>query len=372
MVEPMLVQTVKNPEAYESDDKYGAELKYNGKGVFAWHIGPDPVSHQMIRIARGDVKTDVSNDYPEIMQELARLKCVECWLQCELTYYDKKTGREIFVSTPTPTPEFLATVNSVLEVYNILSFNHESLRSQPYVDRQYMYERLILDSESSPYAVIGGVSQFKDFQHIRPVTLVRGTEGKQRLWEEEVQKNGREGVCYYKLDAPYIEGKSDAIIKRKNKETHDCVVIGCTKGTGKTADTFGALLVAQYGENPKCKGCKENAVFCITDCKTPDLILRYVAKVGTGFTDDQRKEIVEKLRQHSVFQGSLVKDGKQSGRSPYCDVKGVPTSKILLWCAPQFMVVEVEADRRTEGGSLDKPRCKGVRTDKPAEECVFD
>lgn len=61
----MLVQAVDHPEKCETDDRYGAELKCNGKGVFAGKTGCTACYQTYIQIARGKVKS-VLTDYPEI------------------------------------------------------------------------------------------------------------------------------------------------------------------------------------------------------------------------------------------------------------------------------------------------------------------
>jgi DNA ligase-1 len=80
---------------------------------------------------------------------------------------------------------------------------------------------------------------------------------------DEVVKGGGEGLMLHRADAPYLTGRSDALLKLKPLDDTEAKVIAHVPGKGKYAGMMGALRV----ESP------EGVRFTI----------------GTGFSDAQRK-----------------------------------------------------------------------------------
>jgi DNA ligase 1 len=84
---------------------------------------------------------------------------------------------------------------------------------------------------------------------------------KKRL--NQVVAEGGEGLMLHRADAPYVTGRSDALLKLKLLLDAEAKVVGYTKGRGKYKGKLGALVV----ETPKG--------------------VRF--KLGTGFSDAQRE-----------------------------------------------------------------------------------
>lgn len=80
---------------------------------------------------------------------------------------------------------------------------------------------------------------------------------------DAVVKQGGEGLMLHLADAPYVTGRSDALIKLKPLKDTEATVIAHLPGKGKYTGMMGALLV-----------------------KTPEGV---VFKIGTGFTDAVRR-----------------------------------------------------------------------------------
>jgi DNA ligase-1 len=80
---------------------------------------------------------------------------------------------------------------------------------------------------------------------------------------DEVVRGGGEGLMLHLADAPYVTGRSDALIKLKPLQDTEAVVIEHVPGKGKYQGMMGALLV-----------------------RTPD---GKQFLIGTGFTDEVRK-----------------------------------------------------------------------------------
>jgi len=80
----------------------------------------------------------------------------------------------------------------------------------------------------------------------------------------EVVKAGGEGLMLHRVDAPYVTGRSDVLLKVKAWDDAEAVVVGHQPGKGKYAGMLGALRVRA------------------SDGREFDL--------GTGFSDAQRRD----------------------------------------------------------------------------------
>ncbi|MDP9027247.1 MAG: ATP-dependent DNA ligase, partial [Actinomycetota bacterium] len=143
------------------------------------------------------------------------------------------------------------------------------------------------------------------------------------------KKLGLEGVMAKRRDSPYREGKrSRDWIKLKHTLTQEVVVGGWRPGNGNRADSVGSLLVGV----PDAGG------------------LRYVGRVGTGFTDRQLAELRIRL------------DGLARKTAPLLDVPSAD-ARDAHWVTPS-LVGEVEFAELTADGRLRAPAWRGWRPDK--------
>jgi DNA ligase-1 len=81
---------------------------------------------------------------------------------------------------------------------------------------------------------------------------------------DEVVRGGGEGLMLHRADAPYVTGRSDALLKLKPRQDTEAVVIERVPGKGKYVGMLGALRV-----------------------RTPE---GKIFLIGTGFTDEIRKK----------------------------------------------------------------------------------
>ena len=89
------------------------------------------------------------------------------------------------------------------------------------------------------------------------------------------KEQGLEGVIAKRLDSVYREGRRTRDwLKIKTENNEEFVVAGYTRGSGRRAGTFGALVLAvnEGGE------------------------LRYVGNVGTGFDDAEIRKLLQAAR----------------------------------------------------------------------------
>ncbi|MGO4300557.1 ATP-dependent DNA ligase [Leifsonia sp. RAF41] len=146
---------------------------------------------------------------------------------------------------------------------------------------------------------------------------------------------GLEGVMAKRRDSTYASGRrSRSWIKIKHHLAQEVVIAGWTPGNGRRADTIGALLLG------------------IPDGNT----LRYVGKVGTGFSDRALDDLAAKL-------GELEQKAKTMEGVPSADARGAH------WVRPD-LVGEVEFAEWTGPGRLRQPSWRGLRPDKRPDEVV--
>ena len=146
---------------------------------------------------------------------------------------------------------------------------------------------------------------------------------------------GLEGVVAKRLDSTYlVGGRSRAWVKVKHHRTQEVVVGGWRSGTGRRENTMGSLLVGL----PSDRG------------------LRYVGRVGTGFSDRDLDEIAERLAELS------------RATMPFVDVPHAD-ARDAHWVSPK-LVGEVEFAEWTAGERLRQPSWRGWRPDKSPAEVV--
>ncbi|MFH1561615.1 MAG: DNA ligase, partial [Patescibacteria group bacterium] len=217
-------------------------------------------------------------------------------------------------------------------IFDLLYLDGQSWLDRPLKDRRQQLEKLIGPQTGelvlTPQAIVKNV---KDFNK------------KFSFWV----KKGMEGVVCKKIDSHYRAGKRDFTwVKYKRAmesqltDTVDCLLMGYYPGRGRRSDFgIGALLVGIW--NPD----KE--------------VFQTVAKIGTGLTDQQWREI--KAKADKIKSTDKPKSYQ------------VPKSLIpSVWTNPEI-VVEIEADEvsrsplHSSGLALRFPRMKRFRDKKAIE-----
>jgi bifunctional non-homologous end joining protein LigD len=199
--------------------------------------------------------------------------------------------------------------------FDLLAVDGRSLVSAPYDDRRARLEAILAPEATSSVQV--------------PPALDTSVDSAVALSREL----GLEGVVAKRRSAPYQPGaRSRSWVKIKHHKTQEVVIGGWRPGNGNRASSIGSLLLG------------------VPDGGT----LRYVGRVGTGFTDRQLTDIANTL-------GPLARE------SPSLD--GVPPADgaDARWVTPS-LVGEVEFAEWTSSGRLRQPSWRGWRPDKsPAE-----
>jgi bifunctional non-homologous end joining protein LigD len=163
----------------------------------------------------------------------------------------------------------------------------------------------------------------------------RDVRGKDIL--QATKEAGLEGVIAKRRDATYVEGRrSDAWIKVKNLRTQEVVIGGWTDGAGNRAGSIGALLLGiNAGDG-----------------------LRFVGKVGTGFSDNDRDSLMELLRPATRATNPFAPASDVDERDPH-------------FVKPE-LVGEVRFSEWTQAGRLRHPVWRGLRPDKDPKDVVVE
>jgi len=248
-------------------------------------------------------KNDVASRFPEIIESLKKISAKDVMLDSELTFF--KNGKSEFV-TVLALPETKKGYIAKLLVFDILRYNGD-------VTKFPLTKRLDLLKKILPRS-----------KHVELVKTISSPVNFQKVYKDIVKKQG-EGVVLKKKDSPYVFDSREHWIKVKKIYTEDVTVVGMTKGEGKRASTFGALILAQYDKNG-------------------ELII--VGKTS-GFNDATGLKLynmIMKMPNAGNYLNSPMKD-------------------VIKWIHPKF-VVEVKYYEKTPYGILRHPVFLRIRDDK--------
>jgi bifunctional non-homologous end joining protein LigD len=155
-------------------------------------------------------------------------------------------------------------------------------------------------------------------------------------------ENELEGVVCKRIDSPYRPGvRSAEWLKVKHVRTQEVVLGGWLPGQGGRTGELGALLLG------------------IPVPGVPDgRPLRFVGRVGTGFTAAARRDLLDRLAPLTV------------PRSPFVDIPAAE-ARAATWVEPA-LVGEVAFGEWTLHDRLRHPSWRGLRADKSPADVVVE
>lgn len=204
----------------------------------------------------------------------------------------------------------------VFRVFDLLMLNGEDLRGLPLQKRRRALSGL-LKGRRSPQIKIS-----EEIKKVTPEVL------------RKLSLQGIEGVVSKKLESTYQSGRKGEWVKSKFLNRQEFVIGGYTVGRGGR-ESFGALMLGVY------EGRR----------------LRYVGKVGTGFSDKSISSLLPTLQK------------SQKKNSPFG--LGDPPKRGSLWVQPKLLA-EVTFANWTQSRHLRAPVFIGLRKDKRIREVVAE
>jgi bifunctional non-homologous end joining protein LigD len=170
-----------------------------------------------------------------------------------------------------------------------------------------------------------------------PVGLSETLDGRVEHILESARELGLEGVMAKRADSRYVSGqRTHTWIKLKIEQTQEVVVGGWRPGKGDRSNTVGSLLVGIPEGNS----------------------LRYVGRVGSGFSMRELEELRKKL------------EGLGQKTRPFDEVPSADAAD-ARWVQPS-LVGEVTFGEWTGSGKLRHPVWRGWRLDKEPAEVVLE
>jgi bifunctional non-homologous end joining protein LigD len=295
-VQPMLATLVKNPF---DQPGWVYEEKYDGFRILAYKEGAK------VTLVSRNAK-DRTKHFQPIADALAGLTNERLLLDGEVVAFDSK-GVSRF--------QLLQNLTTELHyaVFDCLYVDGRDLRPEPLQARRAVLEKLLPVSAKK-----------------RPTLFVSARLASNGLKAYEIARSkGFEGVLAKEELAPYTEGRSSKWLKFKVKQEDEFVIVGYTAPAG-AREHFGALLLAAHEKDE----------------------LRYVGKVGTGFSQATLASLFRKF-------GRLVRS-----KPPVDDP---PRERDVTWLAPR-LVAQIAYEEWTDDHKLRQPVFLGLRDDKSAEE----
>ncbi len=309
---PMLARTGELPP---EDSSWGFEIKWDGVRAIAYSTPGE------LRLESRNLN-DITDSYPELARLGRDLGSHQAVLDGEIVVFGEdgrpsfgKLQSRMHVASREQARRLSKALPVTYVVFDLLWLDGHSLMDAPYAERRLRLAELKLSGENwqTPEHVVGNGA-----------ALLQAS-AEQRL----------EGVVAKRLDSAYQPGRrGGSWLKIKTMGRQEFVVGGWLPGKGRRRETIGALLLGVH---------------------EPGGALRYVGRVGTGFSD----------RELARLGGLLAPLERES--SPFESGERPPREAVFV--EPR-LVAEVDFAEWTSAGNIRHPSYKGLRDDKDAAAVV--
>lgn len=304
IVEPMLGSIAKTPPAGD----YLHEVKWDGiRAMIAVEDG-------VIRI-RSRNQRNITEQFPELLLPEQSFRCATALYDGEIVCLDDG-GRPVFQNvihrmrqrSERAVKRARIQHPAVCYLFDCLYLDGRPIINDPlYLRREWLADSIRRGGDN-------------------PYRLSESVEDGEALFQAACD-TGLEGIMAKERQSTYQPGRRTAQwMKVKSRQTMECIIIGYTEGRGDRSATFGALQLARIQDDN----------------------LKYLGKVGTGFSDRARREILKDLK------------GVKTAERPIQErpVDGAVTT----WLEPMLMC-EVQYASLTNAGTLREPVFLRLRPD---------
>ena len=306
VVEPELATLVDRPP---EGAEWIHEIKFDGYRVLCRIEGPD------LRLTTRHGK-DWTTSFPTLCAAARGLKVREALLDGEIVVLDEK-GVSSFQALQNALGRGRER-DIVYQVFDLLYLDGRDLRSLPLAERKQILAGILAKTSAT-------------------IRFTEHVEGKGRTFFQHACEFALEGVVSKRRDSPYHSGRTRDWLKIKCLDRQEFVVAGFTDPEGSRSG-FGALVLGVHDNLGR---------------------LRYVGRVGTGFTEETLRDLHARLKK-------LETDATPFEKSPIGRA-----ARGVHWVEPR-LVAEVTFSGWTDDGILRHPRYEGLRKDKPAVEVVVE
>lgn len=318
LIKPMLAHL---SEPFSSRD-WEFEIKYDGTRCIAYI----DVKNKSAKFLNRRL-IFFQNRYPELLDVWRDIKARKVVLDGEIVIFDRETGKPDFyklaerehVGNKTRIEILSKLMPATYVVFDILHKDGKDLIDLPLIKRRKILEETVKESER--------------------ILLSTYVIGKGKEFFKAVKQEGLEGIMGKKLDSSYLIGERSKLwLKIKVLKTLDCLIAGYTSGTGKR-EPIGSLVL----------GCYHNGK------------LRYVGKVGTGFSEKELNQLLARLEKLKTNKCPFE-------REPELDL---PPERKVIWVKPK-LICEVRFMNLSENLIMRAPAFVRLRIDKQPRECILE
>jgi bifunctional non-homologous end joining protein LigD len=304
-IEPMLATLGKLPQ---DSEKWAFEFKWDGIRAISYWNG-----RQLSIKSRNLI--DITFRYPELY-DIGPLLGASAIIDGEIVALDEKNSpsfailqKRMNISSPGALKS-LAAMRIYYYVFDILFQDGKSLMQQPYTRRRRSLEKLNISHRCLK---------------VSPSYL-----GKGQAILAVAKQHHLEGIVCKKVDSLYTPGiRSNEWIKVKLVKSGEFIICGF-RYSGESVSRIGSLQLGAYDD---------------------DMKLHFVGSLGTGFSDDDHRFLLDLLTPIKIKKPAFVEKPEKN----------------VVFTKPVY-VAQVEYRRWPAGGMLQQSSYKGIRTDKSASE----
>ncbi|MGH7949855.1 MAG: DNA ligase D, partial [Candidatus Binataceae bacterium] len=302
-----------------NDDKWLFELKYDGVRALAVRDGDN-----VRAFARSGA--EITETYPEIARSLKALPFEQFVIDGEIIAAGEDgqadfqlLQRRIHVRGAAAAERLSRTIPVCYFAFDLLAFDGFDLRRLPLKTRKRILALMV-----------GGEGPLRYCDH----TIGRGHE-----FFEAVEESGLEGIIAKQRDSSYKAGRGGDWLKIKCPLTKPFVIGGYTDPQGSRS-LFGALLLGRWDNKNR---------------------LRFVGKVGTGFSDQALQRIHRELTTRETARSPFARSAAGEREIP----------RNARFTQPE-LVCEVRFAELTDDGYVRHASFLGLVPNADAKQCRWE